>query len=241
MATDSTLVIGYPHNGMVHQPFMKSLMAFREYDLMHRRVLRHVDDEWGLYVAGNRNKLCARFLNSDVQWLLQIDSDHAFGPETVYQLMDEADSLDRPIVSALYFGMLNGTPAPMWWEKNERGEFQVVGSIVAGLQKIDAAGMGFCLTHRRVLETMRAKSDQNDSWTWFGHDLGILDGKPVRMGEDFTFFERARKLGFEAWGDGRLVITHMKTAAFNLDMVLKLIEPKKPDEPVRYEILTAAA
>jgi hypothetical protein len=238
---DQTLVIAYPHNGMVHQPFMKSLMAFREYDLVHRRILRGIEDEWGLYPAGNRNVICTRFLNTDPQWLLFIDTDHAFEPETVYQLLDDADAIDRPIMSALYFGVLQGNVAPMWWDKNEGGEYQTMTTITAGLQPIDAAGMGFCLIQRRVLETMRAKGDPNDSWTWFGHDLGKLQGKAVRMGEDFTFFDRARALGFQAWGDGRLVITHMKGMALGLDMVLKLTETRKPDEPIRHQILTAAA
>jgi hypothetical protein len=237
---DQSLVIAYPHAGTVHQPFMKSMMAFREYDLTRRQILRHIDDEWGLYVAGNRNVLCTRFLQTGAQWLLFLDTDHAFDPGTVYQLLDDGDSVDCPIVSALYFGILQGNPAPMWWDRNERGEYSTMTDIEKGLQKIDAAGLGCCLINRRVLETMRAKSDQTDSWTWFGHDRGVLGDKTPRMGEDFTFFERARRLGFQVYGDGRVVITHMKTVALGLDMFLKLAETRKPDEPIRQQMLSAA-
>jgi hypothetical protein len=117
------LQIAYTHGGMVHQIFAKSLMAFREYDLTHRRILRGIDDEQGLYVAGTRNVLATRFLKSNAEWLLFIDTDHAFDAETVYKILDDGDSVERPIVSALYFGVLSGNPAPIWWEKNEAGEF----------------------------------------------------------------------------------------------------------------------
>ena len=37
-----SLAIAFCHNGMVHAGFMKSVMAFREYDAAHRQVLAAV-------------------------------------------------------------------------------------------------------------------------------------------------------------------------------------------------------
>ena len=240
MAKNQSLAIGYPHSGHVHQLFMKSMMAFREYDGTHRRVLKDVIDRWGLYVAGNRNAICIDFLKTDAEWLLQIDTDHAFNPQTVYDLLDDADPIERPIMSALYFGFLEGDPAPMWWDLNERGEFCTMATITADVQPIAAAGMGFCLIHRGVLETM-ARQYQDDSWKWFGHDMGTLGGQPLRLGEDFTFFKRAAALGYQAHGDGRLAIGHMKTVAFTLQMFLKLAETRKPGEAVREKVMNGAS
>ena len=243
MQNDQGLVIAFPHAGMVHVPWMMSVMNFREFDGQNQRVLKAVLDKGGMYVSANRNELAKGFLEipSKPSWFLTLDTDHTFIPEQVYQLLDDADPIERPIVSALYFNLFNKHLIPMWWDRKENGEYVTVRTVGPHLQQIAAAGMGMTLIHRSVLEKIQERYDhKDDNWIWFGHDMGSAGGDPGRLGEDFTFFKRAAACGFPVWGDGRIVIGHLKTCLYDIDMFMKLGDFLKEDEPPRERVLHGA-
>lgn len=244
MKNDQGLAIGFCHNGDVKAGFMKSVMAFREYDAVNQRVLKAVYDQGGLYIAGNRNALAKQFLELEgqPQWFLMLDSDQTFTPQQIYQLLDDAHPEERPIMCGLYFGWLAGHPAVMWWTKVRDGEYATCGTVTPELQRINAAGMGCVLVHRSVLVAMRERFDDGkDPWIWFGHDMGSAGGEPGRLGEDFTFFKRAEACGFPVYGDGKVIIGHLKTLHYDMDMFMKLAEFLKPGEAPRERVLNGVA
>ena len=139
-----------------------------------------------------------------------------------------------PIVSAIYFGYIGQTaslmqPVPIWFDEREDGMPHVVQNVREGyLQELKHIGFGCCLIHRSVFEKMDehygvVERDgvlfRND-FTWFDHDPIFCDEtveyrghtfrKMVHSGEDITFCSRARKLGFQIWGNPNIETNHLK-------------------------------
>lgn len=215
---EHNLMIGYPHGGMVHEPFMRSLLEFQYRDEHDRGVLHSVSGAMGPSITDNRNRLCRRFLSlKETKWLLLVDTDIVFAPEQIYKLLDHR----APIVTGLYFGRPgdNQQLMPLWYERTaEDDDFNVriVKHVAPELQKIEACGMGFCLVRRDVLEAF----PEGDDWRWFSRDVYQSQGKRIHVSEDLSFCLRARKLGFEVYGDGTLTLAHIKATALTLDKFL---------------------
>jgi len=83
--------------------------------------------------------------------------------------------------------------------------------------RADATGGAFLLVHRRVFEAIEheyagkrglfgrrraARERELYGGPWFRRDQ-------VKKGEDFLFFQRARKLGFQLWIDRSVIVKHM--------------------------------
>jgi hypothetical protein len=232
------IAVGYVHGEFVLGEFMGSMLAFREFDWRNRHSCIASIGMKGACIADNRNRVVRWFLDQAVaaDWLLFIDTDQAFGREAVYQLLDSADPILRPVVSALIFGNVDlftdsGDPggpiwAPNWMKYNPGGYPRLVLEFTTSLQEVDAVDMGFCLIHRSVLEAMRSKYEAEDNWPWFGHDLALGPaGVRVRLGEDFTFCARARKLGFSVWGNGGVIVDHIKSRRENLSTFVERYRP----------------
>ena len=98
----------------------------------------------------SRNLIASDFVKSDAEWLFWIDSDTQVPVGAVERML----GLGKTLVSGLYYGKnpphptiaytkYNGAFTPLSqaakWEKGE-------------IIKVDAAGMGCCLTHRSVFE-----------------------------------------------------------------------------------------
>jgi len=230
------LAIGYPHGGSVRHCFMDSLMRFREYDLGHNCLFASRIPAQGLYIATIRNNIVRDFLGTPCEWLMMIDTDQHFEPHIPYQLLDSALNTGARIMSALYFGILDGQLAPMWWNKVDGETYGTASTITDGVQRIDAFGCGMCLIHRSVFEEM-APHYQDDPWKWFGHDLTLFNGHMDRFGEDLCFCDRATKLGFEIYGDSHVLIGHDKQRIVTLDSFLLEAKPRKEGEPVVQRIL----
>src|SRR6185295_3377954 len=84
----------------------------REMLLAHDRANARVfDDSLGRIssrvgtdgLVGARNDVVRTLLDSDVDWLLWIDSDMGFAPDAAYRLLACADPVERPIVGGLCF------------------------------------------------------------------------------------------------------------------------------------------
>lgn len=232
MLSKHRIAIGYPHAGSVRHGFMDSYVKFREFDLAHDHLLGAVIPQQGMYIAGQRNKIVRDFLGTDLEWLLCMDSDQIYGPEVPYLMLQSAEEANTRVNSALYFGMLAGKVAPMWWDRTKEGEYHTVDTILEGSQEIAGFGMGMVLIHRSVFEEMTPHRP-DDPWKWFGHDLTLFDGKWERFGEDLCFCNRLSELGIKMYGDSRITIGHDKTINLDLETFLKLADQRKDGEPVQ--------
>lgn len=234
------VVIAYPHNGNVRQEWHYSVLQSWLYDMSHDHHLIAEAHQPGLYIAGNRNANVKQFLGTPAEWCWMQDTDHEYPPDTLYKLLEVADPIKAPIVSALYFGFMAGGACPMWFNRLPSGEFSSVTDINTALQpqSVDCVGMGSVLIHRSVFTRME-EANFDPAWKWFGHDLTEAHGWPERMGEDMSFFERVYQLGIPVWGDARVCIGHKKTIDLNWENVMKLVPQRKPDEPINKRVLRA--
>src|SRR5258708_3620547 len=102
------VAIGYLHSNDVSYSWHVSLMSLVAHDLEHQgRVLRGgwmaMKPGTGGIIEG-RNQVVHQFLHSsDVDWLLWLDTDMGFPPDTVDRLLEVADPVTRPVVGALCF------------------------------------------------------------------------------------------------------------------------------------------
>lgn len=226
--------VGYCSGGKIDECFMDSMTRAEKYDDLNRKILAIRNHEGGLYITMNRNRMGEKFLQSDCEWFWSLDTDMQFNPDAIYKLIDCADPVERPVVSALYFGYIGTTaslmqPVPIWFDEHPDGMPHVVTDITQGqLRPLKNIGFGCCIIHRSVFEKMdehygvvehEGELYHND-FTWFGHDpiwhtevveyRGHKFRKLVHAGEDVTFCQRARKLGFTIWGNPDVETNHLK-------------------------------
>lgn len=164
------VLIGVPCRDTMPTATAKSLCALpREYDIVFGM-------EGSLPEA--RNKLCELAIRGRYDALLQIDSDMAFLPQHVAELIRHASGKGYPIVSGRYIG--RSRPHQFHAYNHPIGGKR---TSVAGVVKrdestvVDYTGAGFLYTSRQVLEALPQP--------WFDHTKDI--------GEDAYFCRRALK------------------------------------------------
>src|SRR6266496_4175254 len=165
------------------------------------------------YVSKARNRLTTSFLKSDCSHLLWIDCDLVFTTQDIARLV----SHDKAIVGGMYCIKRPGYPhwlldfLPDLPPRDERG-----------LQPLQHIGAGFLLIRRDVFERMIAT---------YGPEIAYTDPVTRELdynlwqttihkghfyGEDYTFCERARELGFQIFGDWNVILPHLGTASYPL-------------------------
>lgn len=170
----SRILIGVPCRDNMPTATAKSLCALpREYDIVFGM-------EGSLPDA--RNKLCELTIQGKYDALVQIDSDMAFLPQHLSELVRYANQNAYPIVSGRYIG--RSRPHQFHAYNHPIGGKRV---SVAGVVKkdestvVDYTGAGFLYTARDALEAMPP--------AWFDHSREI--------GEDAFFCRRAKRYGFD--------------------------------------------
>lgn len=143
-------------------------------------------------IQHNRNEATLRFLRSQCTHLFWLDSDCIPKPGTVSRLL----AYDLPFVCAPGNQLVNGEVGPMAVDWS--GEGYVQHRPMEGLQRCDATGTAGMLIRRDVLEAM------TPPWWEFRYDD---TGRLVR-GEDFTFCERLKEMGYDVVADFELVQRH---------------------------------
>lgn len=203
----------------------EQLLAF---DRAHDRVFDHA---WsrisarvgtiGLIAA--RNDVAAAFLASESDWLLWIDSDMGFEPESAYRLLAVADPVERPIVGGLCFvnrevahdGMFGFRTQPLPtiydWVEDADGTPRFLSMPlypVNTLLRVRATGSAFVLIHRSVFERMAAAAVESARFGAPYDQVRGPDGK--LLGEDVSFCVRAGELEIPIHVHTGVRTTHFK-------------------------------
>jgi GT2 family glycosyltransferase len=158
----------------------------------------------GPVLSKTRSDLTERFLRSEADWLLMLDSDMAFDPDLIDRLLEIADPATRPVVG------------PLCYSVNHDGAFPVAYRMVDGrfalhtsppentLMQVDGLGAACLLVHRSVFEKVRDES----AWPGRWFDTLFLDDQP--LGEDLSFMLRLRAAGIPVHVHTGIPIRHMK-------------------------------
>lgn len=146
-------------------------------------------------IAHNRNDIVQRFLKTDCDYLLMIDSDIVPKKNPLLLL-----AYNKDIIGGVCPQYNNGTIYCVVMEKTPKGLQEIALADRNGIKEVDAIGTGCILIARRVLEKVKApfmRKWDND---------GLQD-----LGLDFYFCEKAKKHGFSVWADWESVCSHYKT------------------------------
>jgi hypothetical protein len=223
------VVIGWHDFGSVKGSFTFALANALMYS---GRVIHGVIREANPYVAQARNLIVHRFLKSNADYLLMVDADEYFPPDSVLrtlsvQQMTNADVLFGNYAlgdfSASLFGKAEGVEIPQHFSE-ELAPCQVY--------EVEAGATGWLFATREALERIREVYLPIDPWPWFNHDLASTEGCEdrhkqelidpqgrIRMGEDISFSIRAKRVGLRVLGYTGLLIQHEKEMSIMCDFM----------------------
>ena len=227
-----TVAIAWCDNGMVDGKFMQGVTDV----MLHSgaNVVTTLRSQ-GNQIARQRDKVINYWYdNNKSDWLFWVDSDVVVSPDTFNILWDSKDVKERPIVSGVYFTTDQPeeplmTPLPTLFNFVNTDEAVGVARIHPmpknQLIQIGAAGMGFVLMHRSVVERIREVIPEAPLFSDIGHGKNFL-------GEDIYFFALCDKADIPVWAHTGATAPHMKRFSFDEHYYNAFMgtqaEPKKP-------------
>lgn len=225
MATSTGVVLAYLHNETVSASWHESVQALRDWDEKYEHYI------WGNETGGGRirswcsseglvrgrNLLVKDFLEqTSTEWLLWVDTDMGFEPDTLARMMEVADPVERPIIGALCFaqkmpftdtmGGFKTIPIPTIYSWTREDGFRpALGYPVNTLVRCQATGSAAILIHRSVFEKIHEKYGRR----WYDKLPDPLREDDV-IGEDLSFCLRAGTCGIPVYVHTGIRTTHHK-------------------------------
>lgn len=241
MERHEKFVIGWTDWGQMCGETAFKIVELVMKDRRSRDLCNGVIRAGGAYIDDIHNDLTADYLKTftaeNTPWFFSLDADMVPEPWQFYALLDAADPIERPIVSANYFGYMktrldSGGLASVWMKHYKDGYRTIEPIDLIGqthpefpdLVEIDSSGMGFMLIHRSVFEKI-AEMPNFEMQQWFGRTI-IREGDEAvgRYGEDVAFCRRAQMAGLKIYGHGAVVIDHVKTRKENIASFVERVE-----------------
>ena len=221
---DKHLVLAVPaYDGKVPIEWLEQVALLQHYSIEYKFKVSLSYQSRGALITNNRNIAVADFLSyPDATHLLFIDSDILFKADDILRLLTYASLTEHEIIHV---------PYPL---KSDIPQFHVeVGHSIEmnkyGLWRSYAAGCGFVMIQRQVLERMIAhypelkyynRHLEKEMYALF--DQMIVEGKdglgPMYMGEDVAFFRRWRLMDGQMWCDPEIRLQHVGTKVYNADL-----------------------
>jgi hypothetical protein len=172
----------------------------------------------GNQIARQRDKVINYWYEGNkADWILWVDSDVVISVDTFKLLWDNKDVTDRPILTGVYFTTDQPeeslmTPMPTLFnfvESNGNVGITRVHPLPKNkLMQVGAAGMGYVLMHRSVVDRIRALLPDVPLFADIGH------GKDF-MGEDIYFFALCDKADIPVYAHTGATVPHMKRFSFD--------------------------
>ena len=154
-----SVTVGWVDGGVCRGEWAESLTKLVAYETMRNRLASIVRVQSGPQMEEGRNLLVDRFLETDGQWLLMVDTDMVFDHDAVERLLE----VDSRVVGGLCFGINREFGQFPTMYRNVDGLPVVMLDYPQGQVEVDATGAAFLLTHRTVFENHR----RNHEHTWF--------------------------------------------------------------------------
>ena len=182
-------------------PSMDSVPAFfaQSLALLQRDCDVQIGWEVGSLVYHARNNLARQALKSDADWVLWLDSDMVFAPDTLQRMLKVCKDNDIDFLTAVCFRRKPPYTPCLFdrLEKVDKGaSYTALMSVPEGLFKVGGCGFAGVLMSSDVLLSVQSK---------FGRMFDPMDG----FGEDVSFCWRARQCGYDIWCDSSIEFGHV--------------------------------
>jgi hypothetical protein len=211
-----TISVAWCDNGMVDGKFMQGVTdVLLKSGVEFKSTLR----SQGNQIARQRETVINYWFDkTDTEWLLWVDSDVVISPDKFKLLWDNKDAKERPMLTGVYFTtdtpeepLMIPMPTAFNFVDDGKGGFGV--SRVHPLPenqliRIGAAGMGFVLMHRSVVEKIRAAAPDAQLFMEMGRGTKFI-------GEDIYFFALCDKAEVPLWCHTGATVPHMKRFSFD--------------------------
>ena len=225
------LAIAWCDNGMVDGKFMQGVTDV----ILHSGVeVTTTLRSQGNQIARQRDKVINHWYDTNkADWLLWVDSDVVISVDTFKLLWDNKDAEKRPIMTGVYFTTDTPEetlmiPMPTLFSFVDSGDavgIQRVHPLPKDkLMQVGAAGMGYVLMHRSIVDKIRAAVPEAPLFSDIGHGKNF-------MGEDIYFFALCDKADIPVFAHTGAVVPHMKRFSFDINYYNAFMgaqEPKKP-------------
>ena len=163
---------------------------------------RDFDVEVGFHIGSlvydSRNKLAERAINSTADYVLWLDSDMTFVPDTLDMMLDTLKSNNYEILTGMYFRRRPPFTPTLFQELRITNHGTVTAEfseIPDSIFEVQGCGFGCVLMNRNVL------------WNVFCQNGGMF--APINgVGEDLSFCWRARQCGYKIWCDPSIALGH---------------------------------
>lgn len=138
----------------------------------------------GKPITNNRNTIVQKFLATDCDYLMMIDSD-IVPPPNILNLVD----FNVDIITPLMFVKQKGMLIPLFLKRDKDGLYDAADYLnLTGLQEVSATGTGCIVIKREVLENIKHPFENR-----YDED-GIKT-----LGNDFAFCQMAKEKGYKIW------------------------------------------
>ena len=229
--TKDSIAVVWCDNGMVDGKFMQGVT-----DVMLKSGVEFATSlrSQGNQIARQRQTVFDYWFDkTDYEWLLWVDSDVVISPEKFKLLWDNRDAEKRPMITGVYFTTDNPeeplmVPMPtlfnfMTKEDGSFGLSRIHPMPENQLVKVDAAGMGFILMHRSVVEKVRPIAPDGQVFMEMGRGTKFI-------GEDIFFFALCEKAEIPLYAHTGATAPHMKRFSFD-EHYYKAFFGKPKEEP----------
>lgn len=240
---DKDVMIGFPvYAGNLQPETMKEVLFAQQDSTCCVGEIALVQGD--SLVTRARNKIVKKFLESDKDYLMFIDSDIIFSRNHLNKLRAKC----KDIIGGVYLKkMLPYSPV-------SNGHLETLDD---GLMIMREIGTGFMMIHRRVFERLIAEypnieyrpdddEDKGKYYDFFG--VGKWDGEKANSGgrylsEDYYFCAMAREVGYKIHYDPSILVGHAGHAVFPFSdeaifkTVIDLLRQWNPQRPYPMEYI----
>lgn len=191
-----------------------------------QQYVRKLSGTMGL--ASARSEIATYFLDQGAEWLLMLDSDMGFGPETADQMVASAEANGVPILGALCFAqkldkdVAQGPHHAVRWRivptlyqwaeveaTGEAGFRSIMKYQRDSFQRVAGTGAACMLVHRTALEAIGPEPFMPITDPRAGGN-----GTPRTFSEDLSFCIRAQAAGQDIGVDTSIKTNHYKGGIF---------------------------
>lgn len=157
------------------------------------------------YHESGRNTLAADFVGD---WLLQLDTDHAFAPDLLERLLLAKSSVSARVISGIYgYKVSPHSPVAHQWNKPDDPNDYTFTALThwdrtKNIIEIGPCGGGCLLVDRSVFDEIEQKLGQQP--------FSIIPG----LSEDYSFFLRCKLCGIKTYLATRVQAHHLAPRHF---------------------------